>query len=131
MKVRLNALKIEDTEGQYGPQKKVNFKQILPEGERWVSGWIPSNKFNESDWQNGKEIDLTITQKGKFWNCSIPNKTSLAIEAVEAKSSAQHDEIMNALREIFKKLNAMSGVVESVQTTIAKPISEYDDEIKW
>lgn len=128
MKVRLNALKIEDTQGNYGPQKKIRFKQIMDEGDRWVSGWVPENKFNANDWQEGKEVDIIITQKGDFWNFSLPNKTTAAVAAIEAKSSAQHEEIMKALREIFKKLNTMSGVVESITAPLTKP---EDDEIKW
>src|SRR5882672_2678475 len=117
MKVRLNALKITDEPEKYveklgktlPAQKKVFFKQYLDEGSRNVSGWISLAKFNPAEWQEGKEVDLVITQKGDFWNCSLPTKETAAVAAVAEQSNANHEKVMEALRVLYAKCQEMDA----------------------
>lgn len=129
MKVRLNALKITDEPEKYNEnlkkmmpaQKKVNFKQIMDEGDRWVSGWVSLSKFNPEDWQEGKEIDLVITQKGKYWNCSLPTKETAAIAAVEEKNNANHEKVMEALRVLYAKSLEIDAKLEKLTEGAIQP----------
>lgn len=83
-------ISIEDAEGRYGPQKLIKFRD--PSG-KIISGWVGADKFKESEWQPGKILDLEVFQNGDYWNFKLPKK-----------ADKEKDEIMKALREIYKKL---------------------------
>lgn len=117
-KVRLNKIEIGDEiQGNWGPQRLIKFKQYLPEGERQVSAFLKSSQFKPDDWKEGKEIELEIYQKGNYWNFKIPNKMSQANAVNEESRKADHAEIMNGLRELFKKLDEINIKVSSILNT--------------
>lgn len=103
MRVRLNNVKITEVDGKWGKQIRVNFKQILPEGHRWVSGFINQETFDDS-WKEGAEKDLEIYQKGDFWNFKLEdsNKKNATKSVV---NNSQHEEIMDALRKLYIKID--------------------------
>jgi hypothetical protein len=103
MRVRLNNLKITEVEGKYGPQIRINFKQILTEGHRWVSGFINKEIFDDS-WKEGAEKDLEIYQKGDFWNFKLAD-SGKKNTTKSVMNSSQHEEIMDALRKLYIKID--------------------------
>lgn len=104
MKVKLNNLKITDVEGNYGPQKKVNFKQILPEGSRWISGFLKPFEVDNT-WVEGAEKDLDIYQKGDFWNFKIGiGRSGNQSKQLSGASVEQHEAVMDALRKLYVKI---------------------------
>jgi hypothetical protein len=100
-------LKIEDCEGQYGPQKKIVIKQSLPEGERWISGWVSLKDFKAEKWTGGITVELDVFQKGKFWNFKLPSKDAAKDGAVNAKL----DEILEKVNAISRRLDSLGGEI--------------------
>lgn len=102
-KVRINKVEIKDEVGKFGPQKKVVFTQYLDEGERRISGWVNAKYFNPSEWAEGKEMELDITQNGNFWNFKVVTK------ALKEKNELS-DQIMAKLTSIEAKLDKILAV---------------------
>lgn len=99
VKVKLAEVKITDTTGQYGPQKKISVRESLENGDRWLSGWIPADKFDPAVWVAGKvlELDVFKSKDGKYWNFKL-------VSGKARENHTLHEEVMGALRLIFKKL---------------------------
>lgn len=116
--------KVEDKQGQYGPQKYIIFKD--GDGKK-ISGWIPADRYKADDWQTGKNLDLVITQNGKFWNFKLPTKQ----DKVAAKVAESNDAVLNALRKIWAKLSEIERKVDALESKRSNlepnPIDKYID----
>lgn len=98
-KVKIAAISVKkEVSGNYGPQKLISIKQDLEQGDRWLSGFVASDKLE--NYSVGSVHDLDVTQKDKFWNFKVVGKK--ALEAEEVKRSG--DKVMDALGKIYKKL---------------------------
>lgn len=100
-KVKLSGLKITNTDGEFGPQKKIFFKQFLEEGSRNISGWVPVNKFVAADWKDGNTIELDVYQKGDYWNFKVPNQATKAAAQNNAEVVAVLKEILDAMKQLL------------------------------
>ena len=111
MKTHISQIvKIEDTEGKYGPQKRITFKD---ENGRTISGWVPLKDFDQSVWTVGSSPDLEISQNGKYWNFKLPKKKEVP---------QSNEEVMKALREIYKKLT----LIETNQQKTLNYLIQHD-----
>ncbi len=110
MKVKIAEIKtIEDTEGKYGPQKRIVFREAMEGGDRTVSGWVPLKSFNSDEWKEGSSLELEISQNGKYWNFKLPTKQDQV-----------KNEVMDALRELYKKLNQLEDQMKEVKSLLTK-----------
>lgn len=110
--------KIEDKEGKFGPQKWVKIRESLEGGDRWLTGYIDLNKFTHGDWVPGKVHELEVWQKEKYWNFKFPTQ-----------KNKESDEVMKALREIYKKLNEIEAKLDQRKPSnggMPHP-ADYDD----
>lgn len=115
IKVKIASVeKIEDLQGKFGPQKKVSIKEACEGGDRWLSGFIPVKDFVADDWKAGKVLELEVWEKeynGKmYWNFKVPGKTE-----------KKQEEVMVALREIYKKMSHIESLIKAL--TPANPDS--------
>lgn len=105
MKTHISQIvKIEDSEGKFGPQKRVVFKD---ENDRTISGWVPLKDFDAKVWAVGQSPDIEVYQKDKYWNFKLPKKNG-------QPQTAQSEDVMKALREIYKKLNDLGAQQEKI-----------------
>lgn len=131
--VRITAIKsIEQVTGNYGPQMKITVKD---ESDKFVSGWIPLDRYNAADWQVGKTVDVVVEQKSytakdgtakTAWNFKLPSKKAQA-----PVTSSSNEEVMNALREIYKVLKKIEGAVIKVseQEQMLNEVFPPEDDI--
>ncbi len=131
--VRITAIKsIEQVAGNYGQQMKITVKD---ESDKFVSGWIPLERYNADDWQVGKSVDVTVEQKyytakdgsqKQVWNFKLPSKK----QAIQPPAKS-NEEVMNALREIFKVLKKIEGAVIKVseQEQLLNEVFPPEDDI--
>lgn len=111
-KITITAIKgIEDTVGTYGPQKRIQFKD---QNERWLSGWVPENKFDSTAWVVGKTIELDVEQKGRFWNFKVVGKKAQESQVQAQHTADEHKAVMEALRMVYSKLNGIEAMLEKV-----------------
>lgn len=101
VKVKIAEVKsIQDQTGKSGPQKRIVIREALENGYRTISGWVALKDFDPSVWVSGKclELDVFKSKDGKFWNFKT-------VSGKARENHEHHEEVMGALRLIFKKLN--------------------------
>ena len=97
-KTRINQiLKIEDTEGQYGPQKRIMFKD---DQGRSISGWVPLDRYNPQEWKEGFLLELDVAQNGKYLNFKLPTAKAKEVQVQQVEAQGQTE----SLRHIYKVL---------------------------
>lgn len=99
-KVKINNVKIEDTSGDYGPQKKIRFTQILEGGNRNISGWIKAEAFKADQWVENSVLELEVYQKGDYWNFKLPSAAGKAAAQNNAEVVAVLKEILAAIKSL-------------------------------
>lgn len=125
-KIRIKNIKtIEDCDGRYGPQKKICFTDY---SDRYISGWIPANKFEETHWIEECEIELEIIQNGKYLNFKLPK------EEKDAGAKKPAPDVWAAINSIKKRLDALenkrsaSAPIAVDTVAVAKDVLGIDDE---
>jgi len=99
-------IKIEDTEGKYGPQKRIT---VNDETGKMVSGWCPLERFNPEDWVVGGSPDCSVSQNGKYWNFKMTPKTKPASPSVDGEAL---NRILEGVKSIYRKLEVIEKVLE-------------------
>lgn len=123
-KITIQEIKsIEDTGGNYGPQKKITFIDIK---NRYISGWVKEDAYDKNAWCEGKTLDLEISKNGKYTNFRLPS----AGASSGASKPSNGDNVWAAIKSIITRLDAL----ETFFTSEAKPIpptKEQEDDIPF
>lgn len=107
-------VKIEDVDGQFGPQKKIT---VNDEMGKMVSGWVPAQKFNAAEWVIGGTPDVDVTQNGKYWNFKLKSK----------KAAPSDDRVLNGIVELFKMVKKLQSDVEEIKAVVkSEPMPGQD-----
>lgn len=97
MLVTINKIiKCEDDEGQFGPQKRIVFKDS---GGQTISGWVAIKEYDPSQWKAGCQVNIEVKQNGKYLNFKLLKKEKKA-----TGEEAVPESIIVALRHIYKTL---------------------------
>jgi len=99
-------VKIEDVDGQFGPQKKITVNDELG---KMVSGWVPVQKFNAAEWVIGGTPDVDVTQNGKYWNFKLKSKKA---------PTGDNDRVLNGLVELFKMVKKLQSDLDEIKAKI-------------